>query len=69
MKGQRMKIPASKDKGRLCAAAELSCIIGRVAKIDRDSKIAERTDLDAVWETLYAIKADAQRALRELRRA
>jgi len=48
------------------ALAMLGQIVGRVAKVDRDSKANERTDLDQVWETLYAIKADAQAALKAL---
>jgi hypothetical protein len=46
--------------------ALIACIAGRVTKIDRDSKQAERTDLDAAWETLYAIRKDARAALRTL---
>lgn len=42
----------------------LARIIGRVASIDARSKRAERTDLDDVWTTLYAIRDDARRALR-----
>ena len=49
------------------AIAHIAQIVGRVHRIDRDSKINQRTDLDQVWETLYAIKADAQEALKALR--
>jgi hypothetical protein len=49
-------------------AGILGAIIGRVAVIDRESRLCERTDLDAVWATLYTIKADAQNGLTELRR-
>jgi hypothetical protein len=45
-------------------AAELGRIIGTVSKIDRDSKRAERTDLDAVWTALYDARNAARRALR-----
>ena len=62
------RIPASKDKGRLCALAELGCIVGRIAKFNRDCRLAEHTDTGDAWDVLHAIKTDAQRALRELRR-
>lgn len=48
-------------------AATLGGIVGKVSKIDRDSKRAERTDLDDVWATLYAIKAEAREALQVIR--
>jgi hypothetical protein len=56
------------NKDREKVFAELGSIIGRVSAVDRRSKAAERTDLDDVWETLYAVKRDAQRALRAMRR-
>lgn len=49
------------------AAVVLATIIGRIAKINRDSKLNHYTDTDQVWETFAAIKADAQSGLRMLR--
>lgn len=48
--------------------ANLGQIIGRVSKIDRTSKANEYTDLNDVWNVLYAVKADARAALRAIRR-
>lgn len=48
--------------------AALGGIIGLVARLDRQSKIDQRTDLDATWATLYQIKEDARRALIALRK-
>lgn len=48
--------------------AELGCIVGRIAKFNRDCRLAEHTDTGDAWDVLHAIKTDAQRALRELRR-
>ena len=46
----------------------LASILGHIEKFDRQCKRAEYTDTDQVWELLYAIRGQAQDALKELRR-
>jgi len=53
-----------KQADRLKIAASLGRITSAVSVIDRASKRDERTDLDAVWDTLYAIRREARKALR-----
>ena len=51
-------------KERARAAATLGQVIGRITRLDRESKRAEYTDTDAVWATLYATRNDARALLR-----